>query len=60
MKRTKYQRGQLLEIDDSIYAGDDDMMYIINRLHYAASDPTIRQKMDEEDTAFMELLGRKS
>lgn len=49
---------QLIEIDESIYAGDEEMSRIIARLHSAASDPRIRQEMNVEEEYFQAIENR--
>ena len=39
----------LLEIDESIYEGDEDMLYLLNRLQEAANNPEIHHAMKMED-----------
>ncbi len=43
---------QVLNIDDSIYAGDAEMEHIIHRLLMAATDANVRQDMNVEDEYF--------
>ena len=43
---------QVLNIDDSIYAGDADMEHIVHRLLMATSDVDVRQDMNVEDEYF--------
>ena len=40
---------QVLDIDESLYAGDDDMLHIMHRLMAAASDSKMRHEMNVED-----------
>ena len=40
---------QILNIDESLYAGDDDMLHIVHRLLAAASDSKVRHEMNVED-----------
>ncbi len=40
---------QVLNIDESLYAGDDDMLHIVHRLLAAASDSKMRHEMNVED-----------
>lgn len=49
---------QLLRIDDALYAGDDDMEYIVHRLTAAASSPKIRQDMNVEDEYYSAIEDR--
>lgn len=43
---------QVLNIDDSIYAGDAEMEHIVHRLLMAATDANVRQDMNVEDEYF--------
>ena len=43
---------QMLDIDDSVYAGDAEMEHIIHRLLMAATDANMRQDMNVEDEYF--------
>jgi len=43
---------QVLNIDDSIYAGDADMEHIVHRLLMATTDADVRQDMNVEDEYF--------
>ena len=49
---------QMLDIDESVYADDSDMLHIIHRLMAAASDAEIRHKMNVEDEYFSALEKR--
>ena len=49
---------QVLTIDEDLYAGDDDMMYILRRLLAAASDSKLRQDMNVEDEYFRAIENR--
>lgn len=49
---------QVLNIDEEKYAGDDGMMYIIHRLHSAASDAELRHEMNVEDEYFTAIENR--
>lgn len=49
---------QVLNIDESIYAGDEEMNYILNRLHAAVSDAKVRREMDMEDKYFQAIENR--
>lgn len=49
---------QVLNIDEALYAGDDDMMYILRRLLAAASDSKLRQDMNVEDEYFTAIENR--
>ena len=40
---------QVLDIDESLYTGDDDMLHIVHRLLAAASDSKMRHEMNVED-----------
>lgn len=48
----------VLNIDESRFTGDDDMMYIIHRLTSAASDAKMRRDMSVEDEFFSEIERR--
>ena len=48
----------LLRLDDSVYAGDDDMEHILHRLTAAAASPKVREEMNVEDTYFSALENR--
>ena len=43
------QNGQVLNIDDSMYSGDDEMQHILHRLLMAATNSDMRQDMNVED-----------
>ena len=43
------QNGQVLNIDDSMYSGDDEMQHILHRLLMAATNADMRQDMNVED-----------
>ena len=43
---------QMLDIDESAYANDDEMLRIIHRLQAAASDAKMRHDMNAEDEYF--------
>lgn len=49
---------QVLNIDEDIYSGDDDMNRIIHRLLSAASDAKLRQDMNVEDEYFKAIENR--
>lgn len=49
---------QILNIDEDIYNGDDDMKLIIQRLHSAAYDVEVRQAMNVEDEYFKAIENR--
>ena len=49
---------QILNIDESIYEGDDDMMYVLRRLKEAASDNKLRHDMNVEDEYFSAIEHR--
>lgn len=49
---------QVLTINEDLYTGDDDMMYILRRLLAAASDSKLRQDMNVEDEYFMAIENR--
>lgn len=55
--KDKHNR-QMLTIDDSLYAGDPDMEYIIHRLLMAVSDANVRQDMNVEDEYFSAIENR--
>ena len=40
---------QIMRIDESLYADDADMLYILHRLTSAAADAKLRQDMNVED-----------
>ena len=42
----------ILNIDESIYEGDDEMMYVLRRLKEAASDNKLRHDMNVKDEYF--------
>lgn len=47
--RKNKDNGQVLNINESEYVGDEEMMVIIHRLLAAAADPDIRQAMNDEE-----------
>ena len=49
---------QMLNIDESVYEGDSDMMYILRRLLAAASNAQLRQDMNVEDEFFSAIETR--
>lgn len=49
---------QVLNVDESLYAHDDEMMYILRRLLAAASDSKLRQDMNVEDEYFSAIENR--
>lgn len=49
---------QVLTLDEDLYAGDEDMMYILRRLLAAASDAKLRQDMNVEDEYFRAIENR--
>ena len=49
---------QMLNIDESVYEGDSDMMYILRRLLAAASNAEVRQDMNVEDEFFSAIETR--
>ncbi len=49
---------QVLNVDENLYAHDDDMMYILRRLLAAASDSKLRQDMNVEDEYFSAIENR--
>lgn len=51
-RKTEDRYEHLLEIDESLYAGDEDMLYILQRLHDVAHDPEVLLRMNLEDKSF--------
>ncbi len=49
---------RVLKVDESQYAGDDEMQYIVHRLQSAAADPDMRYQMNAEDEFFKALEDR--
>lgn len=49
---------QTIEVNESEYAGDADMEYILKRLLSAASNPDVRQDMNVEDEFFKAIEDR--
>lgn len=49
---------QVLNIDESKYEDDEDMLYLISRLRSAASDSKVRQDMNVEDEYFLAIESR--
>ena len=49
---------QVINIDEDLYAGDEDMNRIIHRLLSAASDAKLRQDMNVEDESFTAIENR--
>ena len=49
---------QVLNIDDSVYDGDTEMLHILHRLLAAASDSKLRQDMNVEDEYFSAIETR--
>lgn len=49
---------QVINIDEDLYVGDEDMNRIIRRLLSAASDAKLRQDMNVEDEYFMAIENR--
>ena len=49
---------QVLNIDETAFAGDHEMMHIIHRLQSAASDASLRQDMNVEDEYFSAIENR--
>ena len=49
---------QVINIDEDLYAGDEDMNRIIHRLLSAASDTKLRQDMNVEDEYFTAIENR--
>ena len=50
--RADRHNSQVLDIDESAYAGDDEMLRIVNRLVAAAADAKMRHDMNVEDEYF--------
>ena len=50
--RKDIQNKQMLDIDESTYASDADMLHIVHRLSAAASDAKMRHDMNVEDEYF--------
>ena len=46
---TEGSNKQVLNIDERLYAGDDEMLHIVNRLLAAVSDSRMRHEMNVED-----------
>ena len=55
--KDKYNR-QVLNIDEALYADDDEMKHIIHRLLSAASDSALRMEMNVEDEYFSAIENR--
>ena len=51
---------KVIKVDDKQFEGDNDMEYIVRRLHSAAADPDMRYQMNAEDEFFKELEARDS
>lgn len=49
---------QIMRIDESLYADDADMLYILHRLTSAAADAKLRQDMNVEDEYFSAIEKR--
>ena len=49
---------QVMNIDESEYDGDEEMMHIIHRLLAAAADAKLRQDMNVEDEYFLAIENR--
>lgn len=49
---------QFIDIDENIYASDEEMSRIIARLHSAASDPKVLQQMNVEEEYFQAIENR--
>lgn len=47
-----------MKVDESQYAGDDEMEYIVHRLQSAAADPEMRYQMNAEAEFFKVLEDR--
>ena len=43
---------QTIQLDESLYEDDDDMLYLLNNLKDIANDSRIRKEMDREDEIF--------
>jgi len=52
------QNRKVLNIDDSLYSGDDDMLHILHRLAMAAGDSKVRQDMNIEEE-FISVIERR-
>ena len=52
------KKRQVINIDEDLYAGDEDMNRIIHRLLSAASDAKLRQDMNVEDEYFTAIENR--
>lgn len=50
--RKSKESQQVLNLDDSLYAGDADMEHIVHRLLMATTDSDVRQDMNVEDEYF--------
>lgn len=49
---------QMLEIDETLYSGDADMLHIVHRLLAAASDSNVRHDMNVEDEYYSAIEKR--
>ena len=49
---------QMLELDETMYEDDEEMLYILRRLTQAASDSKLRQDMNVEDEFFSAIENR--
>ena len=56
--RKNKDNGQVLNINESEYVGDEEMMVIIHRLLAAAADAQVRQDMNTEDEFFKAIEDR--
>ena len=56
-RQNKHNR-QVMNLDESAYAHDEEMMAIIHRLIAAAADAEVRQKMNVEDEFFKAIEDR--
>ncbi len=56
--RKDTENRQMLNIDEAMYAGDDEMQLIVHRLLCAASDASLRHNMNVEDEYFSAIVNR--
>lgn len=56
--RKDTQNRQMLNIDESAYADDEEMQHIVHRLLCAASDASLRHNMNVEDEYFSAIENR--
>ena len=57
-ERKEASNRQVLEIDETEYNGDEDMLHILRRLQKAISDASLRQDMNVEDEYFSAIENR--